>query len=368
MKSIRPTVLFISPCTPDKTGVGWEQRAFSMLLAYSNYLDVNLWFTPTPDNPNIERVKKMGALCKSITAFEPAALDNNSELRAKFHSTIESSDCIHIFRQVELMHIRHNCIFWDIDELPVELRDSSRKSQSKPISTKLINSGLSRYSQAWENSRRVFSSSRLEVNTAIGDIFYMPNVYSTNEIQRTKKSLSNVIFVGNMNFFPNIDAAFYFSDYVLPLLPASINFLLVGRSPAYGNLMDEFDKLIQKNSRIKKFFDVESCTPFYQESAVAVAPINFGGGTKLKVLEAFSHYCPVVSTSKGCEGLEVTDAKEVLLRDTPEEFAKACQLIIQNPEIGDSLAKNAHTLLTLKYSQNNLNDLLYSCLSEEGVI
>jgi hypothetical protein len=42
--------------------VGWEQRAFSMLLAYSNYLDINLWFTPTPDNPDIERVKKIAAL------------------------------------------------------------------------------------------------------------------------------------------------------------------------------------------------------------------------------------------------------------------------------------------------------------------
>jgi len=339
-----------------------------MLLAYSNSLDINLWFTPTDDNPSIERVKKIGALCESITVFQPAMLVNNSELRAKFHSAIESSNCIHIFRQAWLMNIRHECIFWDIDELPVELRDSSRNFQIQLISPKLINSDLSRYSRAWNNSRRVFSSSRLEVNRAIGDTFYMPNVYSTDKIHRTKKSLSSVIFVGNMNFFPNINAIFHFSDNILPLLSESINFILVGRSPVDRNLKDRFDKLIKKDNRIKQFFDVESCTPFYQESAVAVAPINFGGGTKLKILEAFSHYCPVVSTSKGCEGLEVTDGKDVLLRDSPEEFAKACQFIIQNPEIGDSLAKNAHTLLKLKYSQNNLNNLLYSCLREERVI
>jgi glycosyltransferase involved in cell wall biosynthesis len=339
-----------------------------MLLAYSNYLDINLWFTPTDDNPSIERVKKIGALCKSITVFKPTMLVDNSELRAKFHSTIESSDCIHIFRQIWLMDIRHKCIFWDIDELPVELRDSSKNFQSKPIAPKLINSDISRHSQAWKNSRRVFSSSRLEVNPAIGDTFCMPNVYSTDKINRTKKSLSSVIFVGNMNFFPNVNAIFYFSYNILPLLSESTNFILVGRSPVDRKLKGKFDKLMKKNNRIKQFFNVESCTPFYQESAVAVAPINFGGGTKLKILEAFNHYCPVVSTSKGCEGLEVTDGKEVLLRDTPEEFAKACQRIIQNPEIGNSLAKNAHTLLTLKYSQNNLNNLLHSCLSEEGVI
>ncbi|MGV0960247.1 MAG: glycosyltransferase [Limnohabitans sp.] len=369
MKNIRPSVLFISPCTPDKTGVGWEQRAFSILLAYSKYLDVNLWFVPTEDNPVVERVKKIDNLCKSITVFNPAVLVNTPELIAKFHDVVKLSSCIHIYRQIWLIsNIQHKCIFWDMDELPIELRDGTRNLYMKPIPLESINNAISHCTQASNAARRVFSSSHLEVHAAIRNNYYMPNVYSADVVSRARKSSHNLIFVGNMNFFPNVHAVFYFSENILPLLPKSAHFTIVGRSPVDVNLKEKFNKLIQSNDQIKFFYDVESCTPFYHDSSVAVAPIYFGGGTKLKILEAFSHFCPVVSTSKGCEGLEVSDGTDVLLGDTPEEFAKACQFLMENPQIGDSIAKNARNLLFSKYSQNHLNDLLYSCLREEGVL
>jgi glycosyltransferase involved in cell wall biosynthesis len=369
MRNIRPSVLFISPCTPDKNGVGWEQRAYSMLSAYSKYLDINLWFVPTVDNPIIERVKKIEGLCNSITAFNPEVFIKTSEVRAKFYSEVKSSNCIHIYRMLWLMkNIQHDCIFWDMDELPIELRDSPGNLQIKPISFESTNNVISQYSLASNIARRVFASSLIEVHSEISNNFYMPNVYSTNKLNHKKKSLQNAIFVGNMNFYPNIDAILYFSENVLPLLSSSTSFIVIGRSPSDKNLKKKFDRLVQNNNQIKFFYDVESTTPFYNEASVAVAPINFGGGTKVKILEAFSHLCPVVSTSKGCEGLEVSDGREVLLRDTPEGFAKACQLIMQNPSVGDSLAKNAHNVLASKYSQNNLNDLMQSCLYEEGML
>ena len=367
METVRPIILFISPCTPDNTGVGWEQRAFSMLLAYSNYLDVNLWLVPTYDNPNIERIEKLGALCKSITIFSPALLISDSELKARFISAIRSAQCIHLFRDMGLMSIRHKCIFWDVDELPVELRDSSRNLKLEPISPELIHKVFTRYSRAWKYARRVFSCSRIEVNSNLGDSYYMPNVYSTEKICRAKIPSNNLIFVGNTNFSPNVDAIFHFSKNILPLLPVSTNFTVLGRSPIDSNTKEKFNDLM-RNPQIKFIYDVESCTPYYQQSAVAVVPIQLGGGTKLKVLEAFSHYCPVVSTSKGCEGLDVEDGQEVLLRDNPVDFAQACQLVILNPIMGNTLAEKAHDVLVSKYSQNTLNNLLHSCLSEEGIL
>jgi len=52
----RPRLLFISGCTPDPRGTGWEQRAFSFLRGYANHVDVDLWFKPTLDNLNLKRL------------------------------------------------------------------------------------------------------------------------------------------------------------------------------------------------------------------------------------------------------------------------------------------------------------------------
>lgn len=363
---MRPTLLFVSPCTPDQTGVGWEQRSYSLLLAYSKYLDINLWLVPTRDNPSVERVKKLGKLCKSITVFQPNLLLKNPTALARLNAVINASDCVHLYRQMGFLNIRHKCVFWDIDELPVELRDGSRNANLKPIPPESVYKVFARYSKAWKMSRRVFSCSRLEFNQALGDSYYVPNVYSTDIVERKGSAANNLIFVGNTNFYPNVDAIFYFCNNILPRLPANTSFTVVGRGPLDKSLKEKFDNL-EKNNKIKFVYDVESCTPYYQKSAVAVVPINFGGGTKLKVLEAFSHCCPVVSTAKGCEGLEVTDGREVFLRDSPEEFANACRLLMENPIIGNEIAKNARNLLVSKYSQEVINDLLYTCLLEEGI-
>jgi glycosyltransferase involved in cell wall biosynthesis len=59
------------------------------------------------------------------------------------------------------------------------------------------------------------------------------------------------------------------------------------------------------------------------KASVYVVPLRIGGGTRLKIYEAMAMRLPVVSTSVGAEGLPVEDGKEILLRDTPREFAEA---------------------------------------------
>ncbi len=58
-------------------------------------------------------------------------------------------------------------------------------------------------------------------------------------------------------------------------------------------------------------------------SWVAVAPIVSGGGTRLKILEAMALGTPVVSTSKGAEGLEITHGQDILIADDPKSIAQA---------------------------------------------
>ena len=75
--------------------------------------------------------------------------------------------------------------------------------------------------------------------------------------------------------------------------------------------------------------------------STAIVPLFIGGGTRIKILEAFSRKCPAVSTALGAYGLDVENGSELLIADSPEDFAKNCIRILSNPSEGERLAENA---------------------------
>lgn len=83
--------------------------------------------------------------------------------------------------------------------------------------------------------------------------------------------------------------------------------------------------------------EVESTAKCLQRSTLAVAPIRFGGGTRIKIIEAFASARPTVSTALGRHGLEGVDGRELLIADGAEEFAAACCRILQDPGLAASL-------------------------------
>jgi glycosyltransferase involved in cell wall biosynthesis len=74
---------------------------------------------------------------------------------------------------------------------------------------------------------------------------------------------------------------------------------------------------------------------------VAVVPIRYGSGTRLKILESFAHRIPVVSTTLGAEGLDVRDGVHLLLADDPTGFAAAAARLLTDPDLRHSLVEQA---------------------------
>jgi len=85
--------------------------------------------------------------------------------------------------------------------------------------------------------------------------------------------------------------------------------------------------------------DVEQIGPFFEQAAMLVVPLHAGGGTRLKILQAFASGLPVISTSIGAEGLAVEDKVHLLLRDSAESFAQAILELAAQPEQGRELAR-----------------------------
>jgi hypothetical protein len=81
-----------------------------------------------------------------------------------------------------------------------------------------------------------------------------------------------------------------------------------------------------------------------------VAPIRAGGGTRIKILEAWSHRRPVVSTSLGAEGLDARPEREILIADEPDLYCQACQRLMNDRDLVARLVENAHDLFQRRYS------------------
>jgi glycosyltransferase involved in cell wall biosynthesis len=91
-----------------------------------------------------------------------------------------------------------------------------------------------------------------------------------------------------------------------------------------------------------------------EDSDAVVVPVRAGGGTRIKILEAFSFQRPVVSTSTGTEGIAARDGEHLLIGDSPEKFAEQCLRLMGDPALGACLAANARRLDEEEYSMEAL--------------
>jgi len=155
-----------------------------------------------------------------------------------------------------------------------------------------------------------------------------------------------LLFIGLLTYEPNRDAVAWFAREVLPLVRArrpEARFRVVGQ---HGS--DVVDAL-HGISGVELAGEVPDVTPELAEAGVVVVPVRFGGGTRIKVLEAFAHGVPVVSTTVGCEGLDVEDGRHVLLADDPPSLAAACLRLLEDEERRTALSAQAGDLWQRRY-------------------
>jgi GT2 family glycosyltransferase len=139
--------------------------------------------------------------------------------------------------------------------------------------------------------------------------------------QRDFKETAGLLFVGGFGHAPNMDAVVWFAQEVLPKLTnvrPEINFIIVGSNPP-----DQVLALANNNIIVRGFVEDRELDNLYSQCRMAVVPLRFGGGIKGKVVEAFWHRAPVLTTPIGAEGLDCSD-KPVIIAD-PEAaiFAEA---------------------------------------------
>ncbi|GIV86251.1 MAG: glycosyl transferase family 1 [Chloroflexus sp.] len=168
-----------------------------------------------------------------------------------------------------------------------------------------------------------------------------------------------LIYPGALSYSANFDAVDYFLRAIWPLIRSrhpQARFRITGRVTAEQRAALPNGPGIEFTGYVDDIRDVIS------RHAVEVTPIREGGGTRLKILEALALGVPVVSTSKGAEGLELIDGKHLLLADTPIDFARATSRLLNDPPLARRLGEAGQKAVAARYDWQvivpRLNDVL----------
>ncbi len=158
----------------------------------------------------------------------------------------------------------------------------------------------------------------------------------------------SLCFVGLFEHPPNARAAHVLIDDIFPRLRerfADARLVLVGRRPTPHML-----RASERDPAIVVTGYVTDTRDYLAACDLTVVPLTTGGGTRLKIIEAFAAGIPVVSTSVGAEGLAVRDGEHLLLRESVDEFVAAATRLWESPEFAASLAERAYGLVDAAYS------------------
>ena len=177
----------------------------------------------------------------------------------------------------------------------------------------------------------------------------VPNGIDTR-VYRPERAAASVgpelVFTGTMDFRPNVDAILWFADHVLPRVKVAVpdvHVSIVGQRP--HRRLDN----LRSDPAVTLTGWVEDPRPYIARASVYVAPLRMGGGTRLKLLEAMATGRAVVATRLGAEGFPVQDGREMVLADTPDEFATAVVGLLRSPERREALEQAGRRFVEERY-------------------
>jgi glycosyltransferase involved in cell wall biosynthesis len=170
-----------------------------------------------------------------------------------------------------------------------------------------------------------------------------------------------VLLVGTYYYGPNVDAAFYAATEVLPALRRT---LPDARLRIVGRGSDSLPAAVADAPGVEIVGPVPDVAPELARAGVALAPIRFGGGTRVKILEAWAHGVPVVSTPLGCEGLDAQHGVHLLVGEDAEALASACASLLTNAAAAERLAEAGRRLLLDRFQPDHVEHAVRGVLAE----
>jgi len=189
----------------------------------------------------------------------------------------------------------------------------------------------------------------------------LPNGVDTKTFVSSEKAFikNRILFTGNMDYAPNVDAVHYFVHQIFPIIQnkiSEVEFIIAGQRP-----IPKVRELASQQVKVTGF--IENLAEEYAKAHVVVAPLRIGAGTQNKVLEALSMDIPVVTTNVGYEGLGLPDGIGALPSRDADEFANNVILILTDDEFRSKMASEGGKIIRDRFSWPSIANQLEKYLT-----
>ena len=381
-------LLLISPIFPAADGIGSAKRANVFLDAFASDFDVYLAVIPLIGlEATEEQFISLRRRCKRIHVLPPPDLldepppgatvpelaryaDGAIADRLREVSRSVAPDVVHIFK----LYLASLAAVFDPTSgfqprLQIDLDDYESRTHAA-LAKRLEHrqrTDLARFELTesehylwWEDAfipkfDRVFVASErdrahIAQRTGLERLWAVPNAIDVpEEDSRTQGDRSfTFLFVGTLDYYPNEDGILWFLEEVLPALradtPRSFRVRIVGAHPP-----ETVQTLASGAPDVTVTGWVDDIREAYREADAVIAPIHAGGGTRIKILEAFAFHRPVVATSAAVEGIDARDEEHLLIANEPRTFAACCRRLLRDAVLGESMADRALELVRARY-------------------
>lgn len=189
-------------------------------------------------------------------------------------------------------------------------------------------------------------------------IFSMPMSFPKRSVRWDPINCKGFLFLGNLDYEPNVESLRYIVDYVLPLMMRDVQIFVVGKTKP-----ETRDKFENRNIVFLGF--VENIQDVFITSLALLAPIFSGGGIKTKVVEAFSYGLPVIGSTKAFEGLSMS--RDIgLIAHSSMDFANYLAKAMDDPGSLLSLSRNCENYFLENFEEGVVFKKYRSILSESG--
>lgn len=376
--SSKPELLYLSPVIPALDGNGLAMRAGMVLEALAEHYSISLLvislYPPFAARvpAAFERlclrtvVTTPAQFARARVSFLPPFLSRRFG-RRPYHGS--RFDVVHVFRLSMMPYARPFLNVssgtpeghLDLDDIESEthrrIAALCRLNEDRPRAA-YYEMEARRYEALEEEVLRDFDhvyvcseGDKARLHAGYGsELCVLPNAVRLPSAARrgADEGVFTLLFVGTLGYYPNEDAVQYFGSEILPHIRRltrsdfAVKIVGSGAGPRLRRIAVDYG--------MQLIGEVPDIAPWYQKSSAVVVPVRAGGGTRIKVLEAFSHRRAVVSTSTGMEGIDADDDVHVLIADTPEVFAERCVRLMADRVLRDRLAENAFSLFRHSYS------------------
>jgi glycosyltransferase involved in cell wall biosynthesis len=179
-----------------------------------------------------------------------------------------------------------------------------------------------------------------------------------------QSAIPSIIFVGSLNWYPNVDAVLFLLRDIWPLAKAAVPSLrldIVGSAPPPSVV-----ELAARLTDVTVHGFVDDVRPLLNAASMYVCPIRDGGGTKLKVLDAFAMQKCVVAHPIACEGIDVVSGRHVEFAQSAEAFARSIARLLARPSEREAMGLAARQLVVERYAFSKIGRRL--CEVFESVV